>query len=464
MTLKTRIFRSLFHSARRSADVPGQSNSTVGRSAPSAENWSKSLVTADELARYLGDDIDLFDVNSVNEPKSERLRQLKAVGEGWTNSRADVRVGEWKCSHATAALIHLASHASNAIRPSPSQSHPLPPDSSDFRRIAQIGPSTFGTVKATSLYQTSIRLGPGDEEETVIVVTVRANAGLMDWVVNGNFELAQVEEGIIVRSTLPFPLPYAEDTATFGSPIGSSRPTQLEAHGGFLHAARESLGDVVKALADAITSSRATRVLFAGHSAGGSVVNLLFAHFVTCAQRYAFLGPSLGTAQPISLDCVTFGAPPILSRNITTDLKSCLAARSVHESTFLALIIEGDPVPRLDLPFAMFLGDALREVRPAFTTVGRQPQEQSPNIPPLTAHTMGNLVMFREMKPEGDRRDIRMYAIREEVLATAAFVNLCVHYMFVHMEVVGLASCLRLHTGTVGGPSGPSRQALIRPN
>jgi hypothetical protein len=156
----------------------------------------------------------------------------------------------------------------------------------------------------------------------------------------------------------------------------------------------------------------------------------------------------------VSLDCITFGAPPTLSRNITPALASCLATRSAAESTFLAIITEGDPIPRSDLGYWMFLAEALRQIR--------QPQQESPRVPPPTARTMGKLVMFRDVRPDAERRDIRMYVVEEEALAPAAFVNMCVHYMHEHMNLVDLAFCLRLHSGSMTESSGPSRSALTR--
>jgi hypothetical protein len=96
MTLKNRILGSVFHFSRHSTDPSAQSQPTSGRSAPWAENYSNSSVTADDLIQYLGDDIDLFDVNSVNDDESERLHQLKAVGERWPNSRVNAVGGEWR--------------------------------------------------------------------------------------------------------------------------------------------------------------------------------------------------------------------------------------------------------------------------------------------------------------------------------------------------------------------------------
>lgn len=167
----------------------------------------------------------------------------------------------------------------------------------------------------------------------------------------------------------------------------------------------------------------------------------------------SFLGARQGTA-PVLLDCITFGAPPVLDRNITSELKSCLTARSIRESVFFALIIEGDPVPRLDMAYAIFLGTALGQIR--------QPAKQPATLPSLTVHTMGELVMFRDVNLKRDGTDIHMYAIEEEVLGNAAFVNLCVHFMFVHMGFVDLASCLRLRGNSLMGFSGSGQRVHIQ--
>lgn len=71
--------------------------------------------------------------------------------------------------------------------------------------------SLFDATKATSIFQASIQPGRGDDDETVLVVAVRANGGLMDWVVNGNFKLVDVEQGIIVRISIPCSFPGTVD-------------------------------------------------------------------------------------------------------------------------------------------------------------------------------------------------------------------------------------------------------------
>lgn len=106
----------------------------------------------------------------------------------------------------TTSLIHLASHACNAVRPKPSAAPAVPPGSSSFQRIDQLHSSLLSTAKATSFYRATTKSGPEGEEETVIVVVVRANGGLklMDWMINGNFQWEGVGEDIIVSVPFPF--------------------------------------------------------------------------------------------------------------------------------------------------------------------------------------------------------------------------------------------------------------------
>ena len=97
MPLRNRLLKRIIHTSGPSAEYIAKGPSATGRSAPSAANSANSSVTADELAEYLGGDIDLFSLGSVSEADHERQVQLKRVGEGWSNSRVDVgREGEWK--------------------------------------------------------------------------------------------------------------------------------------------------------------------------------------------------------------------------------------------------------------------------------------------------------------------------------------------------------------------------------
>ncbi|KAH0545445.1 hypothetical protein FGG08_000446 [Glutinoglossum americanum] len=414
-------------------------------STPSADNSFGASTTGRELLEYLGEDSeDLFEPESLSEADHERLQDLKGLGESWRNSRVDVRGGEWRWASlhsppSVAPFIHLASHASNAIRPKPSPAPDIPPGTSSFQLIKHIDSSALGVVKATSLYRATIT-STGEE---VVVVVVRACGGIGDWVIDGNMGMAAVEGDIIDMSVL--------SPNTEGSDQPQRHPPPLEAHRGFLHTVRGSISKVASALEAAIRTAagpQRPRVLFVGHSAGGAMAGLLFAHFVTCVRRYPFLDPpseERGSGK-ISLNCVTFGALPAVSQNITPCIESCLTARSgggSPPSIFIAIIIEGDPCIRLDMAYAIFLVQHLRSLHTSGSANAQQqqqPQTQRQNSPapppPLTMHALGKMAMFRNLNLYGAERDIRMYGIEENELEGVAFMDFTVHFMWRHMELV----------------------------
>jgi hypothetical protein len=171
--------------------------SSAGPSALSAQNLANSSVTAQQLAEYLGEDIDLSELNSVSEAEHERLRQLKTLGEQWgERSRINVRapgVREWHAEPDTAQLVQIACHASNAVRPKPSSAPPKPPGTEEFSKIESISSALSGMVKkGISVYYCET-VGM-----RVVVVCVRAARRLGDWVINGGFRMLDVDRDFIV--------------------------------------------------------------------------------------------------------------------------------------------------------------------------------------------------------------------------------------------------------------------------
>jgi hypothetical protein len=162
----------------------------------SAQNSANFYITAEELIKYLGEDIDLFDIDSVSEADNERLLALKALGEEWESSRIDVRgpgVNEWRTDSKTARLVQISCHASNAIRPNPSEAPVKPLGTDEFRKICSISSGLSGTVKkAITLYYC------GAAGEGVVVVCVRAAGKWGDWIINGGFTTLEVEKDFIV--------------------------------------------------------------------------------------------------------------------------------------------------------------------------------------------------------------------------------------------------------------------------
>jgi len=177
--------------------------SSTGPSALLSQNLSNISVTAEELVKYLGEDIELFDIESVSEVDHERLQELKALGERWESSRIDSRapgVREWRTDSKTAQLVQIACHASNAIRPRPSAAPAKPLGTDEFKKIGSINSGLSGMVKKViSLYYYGTAGGG------VVAVCVRAGGRWGDWVINGGFMMSDVEGFIVSWIKANFP-------------------------------------------------------------------------------------------------------------------------------------------------------------------------------------------------------------------------------------------------------------------
>jgi hypothetical protein len=96
------------------------------------------------------------------------------------------------------------------------------------------------------------------------------------------------------------------------------------------------------------------------------------------------------------------------------------------------------------MEYMRFLAGCLGQTRP-FTT--NQPQIQSgppPPMPPLTIHSVGNIIVFPNKSVERDGRDVRMFTIEEDVLGRATWVNMTVHFMYKYLEFVTISPGLKV--------------------
>jgi hypothetical protein len=154
----------------------------------------------------------------------------------------------------------------------------------------------------------------------------------------------------------------------------------------------------------------------------------------------------LGYADPflnpanVSLNLVTFGSPPILSRNINSQLTALLRPSSV----FLAFAIEGDPVVKLDMAYMKFLAASLKLTRPFSSNQEQQEQFLPPPMPPLTVHSVGDIIVFQNTTDGRDGRNVRIFKAEENILRRVAWVNLTVHFMHQYMAFVDAAPALRV--------------------
>ncbi|ROV91119.1 hypothetical protein VSDG_07843 [Cytospora chrysosperma] len=167
---------------------------------------------------------------------------------------------------------------------------------------------------------TVIKSVPMDHMNT-IVFAIRGTATFMDWAVN-------------------------LDTAP-ASPAGFLDDAGNHCHAGFLKAARKMIKPVAERLRQLLHEdpSRSTySLLITGHSAGGAVAALLYAHMLSSATGPARSELNALTGRFRRVHCVTFGAPPVS----LLPLRKPEGRPELSKSLFLSFVNEGDPVARAD--------------------------------------------------------------------------------------------------------------------
>ncbi|KAL4893002.1 Alpha/Beta hydrolase protein [Aspergillus ambiguus] len=197
----------------------------------------------------------------------------------------------------TYTLIHLAAQHSLDVYSKPAAAD-----------AAYITPKTRHGTKATLIKTHAI-----DDIHTIII-SIRGTQTFRDWTVN-------------MRTSPRSPSNFLDD------------PLNL-VHAGFLSVAQKMTASVAARLRTLLTESpsRASySLLFTGHSAGGAVAALLYAH-MRSTTSHSDLTHLHGFFRRVH--CVTFGAPPITLRP--------LYAAGARDAIFFSFVNEGDPVPRAD--------------------------------------------------------------------------------------------------------------------
>lgn len=157
---------------------------------------------------------------------------------------------------------------------------------------------------------------PRDDMNTV-VFAIRGSQTFMDWAVN-------------YKSAPSSPDGFLDD------------PGNL-CHAGFLYVARKMVAPVAERLRNLLQDNPARSncsLLITGHSAGGAVAALLYAHMMSDLVQSEL---SYLTGFFKRVHCITFGAPPITLLPLTPS-----ADKRHRKSLFYSFINEGDPVPRAD--------------------------------------------------------------------------------------------------------------------
>ncbi|KAE9968021.1 hypothetical protein BLS_006067 [Venturia inaequalis] len=276
-----------------------------------------AVITCMDEEKFSGDETDLRLVEShevyrdgsrnvsqtLSVPGSNSSNSTNHFSKVWSysNSRLPPYLPPLKVYMPTYPLLCLASQYSLRAYDKPKKSE----------REHHVKASVFHGTKAMV-----IKSMPVDDMNT-IVFAVRGTQTFMDWTVN--FAQAPCS-----------PTDFLDDVGNL-------------CHSGFLCVARFMIAPVAARLRELLQkdpSRSAASLLITGHSAGGAVAQLLYAHMLseTVSSELTHL-----TGFFKRVHCVTFGAPPVTLLPLQKP-----TARRHHKSLFFAFANEGDPVVRAD--------------------------------------------------------------------------------------------------------------------
>lgn len=136
-------------------------------------------------------------------------------------------------------------------------------------------------------------------------------------------------------------------------------------HSGFLSVARRMVKPVAAHLRQLLQENpnrRSHSLLITGHSAGGAVASLLYAHMLATSPSVQSELNSL-TECFKRVHCVTFGTPPVSL--LPLQKPSSQQRPELKKSLFLSFVNEGDPVARADKAYVKSLLDLFATPAPA---------------------------------------------------------------------------------------------------
>jgi hypothetical protein len=265
---------------------------------------------------------------------------------------------------------------------------------------------------------------PIDDMEAV-VFAIRGSQTFMDWAVNLN-------------SAPSAPTNFLDDEGNM-------------CHSGFLAVARKMIRPVAARLRELLEhkpSRRNCSLIMTGHSAGGAVASLLYAHMMAESTRSEL---NILTSSFKRIHCITFGTPPVSLLPIGKSSNP-----RYKKSLFLSFINEGDPVPRADRAYVRSLLDLYTTPAPGSSCIAsilpplplarprwgfrRKSQDTNSapppplpywNVPPGSLSNAGRLVVLRASDAAYDE-DVTAVVTTDELLRGVVFGNPVMHMMKVY--------------------------------
>lgn len=248
-------------------------------------------------------------------------------------------------------------------------------------------------------------------------------------------------------------------------------------HAGFLRVAKAMIKPIAARLRQLLEENpnrTSCSLLITGHSAGGAVASLLYAHMLAATVRSEL---NILTGCFKRVHCITFGAPPL---SLLPLQKPEHADGRLRKCLFHSFINEGDPVARAEKAYVRSLVDLLSKPVPSIpagkctttplTTLGASmsrldltlnPKKNSKpkkalvpirklwwEVPPATFSNAGRLVVLR-VPDDGTEADVTASVVKDEQLRQVMFGNPVVHSMDLYASRIETLA-VRAVTGKAG--------------
>lgn len=213
--------------------------------------------------------------------------------------------------------------------------------------------------------------------------------------------------------------------------------------------------------------SGTSSLVMTGHSAGGAVAALLYAHMMSVEvhSELTALVPFLKR-----IHCITFGAPPVTLLPLMAERQGHAPDRAENEreehgrrnrkSLFFSFINEGDPVARADKTVVASLlklhalpAPVVSKAKPLAAMAGRKKQAPNWMVPPGTLSNAGRLVLLRlPLLKEARESSVEACLVTDDQLRTVIFGDPSLHSMKLYARRIETLAT-RAVTGRAGAAS-----------
>jgi len=416
-----------------------------------------AVITSIDDEKFSGKEQDLIIYEDQRQQQQLTISPPLGQSEGLTSSYMDPNLGEQKGSnhfskvwlysnsrlppHLPPFKVYMPTYPLLCLAATYSERVYTPPGSNTCDMETHIPADWRSGTKAMVLKAIPV------EELNTIIFAIRGSQTFMDWAVNYN-------------SAPSSPQSFLDDPANL-------------CHAGFLYVAKKMVkpvADRLKVLLQENPARSNCSLLITGHSAGGAVAALLYAHMMSTKIKSEL---SYLTGFFKRVHCITFGAPPVSVRALKKpeDIRH-------RKSLFYSFINEGDPIPRADknmlrsllklyttpAPNASALASAvasmsklntphtvapaslptksrIRLMRPLKASLETGVNSASnasitaaPTwpIPPSTLSPAGRIVVLRQMAGSRSEDDVEAVTADDEMLRKVVYGDLLKHQMRVY--------------------------------